>query len=91
MATQFPSPTTSPDPMQRAKKGWTKSIERGCCSVATYFPLAFVYGLTTWAVWVEAGLGFRSGYTGWKSTSLLLFAVVVANIALQAHFSRWLE
>lgn len=33
--------------------------------VATYFPLAFVYGLTTWAVWVLATIGF--GDTGSKN------------------------
>ncbi|CAK7210935.1 palmitoyltransferase for Vac8p [Sporothrix bragantina] len=29
-----------------------RRIERACCTCATYFPLAFVYGISTWAVWV---------------------------------------
>lgn len=37
-------------------------FERLCCTLATYFPLAFVYSLTTWAVWVEASIGL--GKTG---------------------------
>ncbi|OAA53968.1 Zinc finger, DHHC-type, palmitoyltransferase [Niveomyces insectorum RCEF 264] len=31
---------------------FVRRIERICCTCATYFPLAFVYTLTTWAVWV---------------------------------------
>ncbi len=31
---------------------WARRIERCCCAGATYFPLVFVYGTTTWAVWV---------------------------------------
>ncbi|CAK7205940.1 palmitoyltransferase for Vac8p [Sporothrix eucalyptigena] len=29
-----------------------RRIERACCMCATYFPLAFVYSISTWAVWV---------------------------------------
>lgn len=53
--------------MKRGRRSWAKKCERACCSVATYFPLAFVYGLTTWAIWVEAGIGFLADYKGWKS------------------------
>ena len=51
--------------MRRRQKGWAKTCERACCRTITYFPLAFVYGLTTWAVWVEAGIGFGHATKGW--------------------------
>jgi len=33
-----------------------RKIERACCACATYFPLIFVYGLTSWAVFVTVSL-----------------------------------
>ncbi|KAI0118578.1 palmitoyltransferase PFA3 [Hypoxylon sp. NC0597] len=36
---------------------WARKIERYCCGCLTYFPLAFVYSLTTWAVWVVVNIG----------------------------------
>lgn len=39
------------------RRGCARKIERYCCTAASYFPLLFVYGLTTWAVWVEVGIG----------------------------------
>ncbi|KAI1178488.1 palmitoyltransferase PFA3 [Nemania sp. FL0916] len=36
---------------------WARRVERYCCGCLTYFPLAFVYGLTTWAVWVVVSIG----------------------------------
>ncbi|KAK0652910.1 DHHC palmitoyltransferase-domain-containing protein [Cercophora newfieldiana] len=33
-----------------------RKIERTCCAAATYFPLVFVYGLTSWAVFVVVSL-----------------------------------
>lgn len=58
MTTRFPSPSPSPPPMKRNRKSCARRCERTCCSVLQYFPLAFVYSLTTWAIWVEAGIGF---------------------------------
>ena len=29
-----------------------RRIERTCCNFITYLPLVFVYGITSWAVWV---------------------------------------
>ncbi|KAL8731379.1 MAG: hypothetical protein Q9166_003471 [cf. Caloplaca sp. 2 TL-2023] len=46
--------------MRRKPKSWARKCERYCCSVAKHIPLGFVYGLTTWAVWVAAGIGFRA-------------------------------
>ncbi|KAI2643193.1 palmitoyltransferase PFA3 [Xylaria nigripes] len=31
---------------------WARRFERYCCGCITYFPLVFVYGLSTWALWV---------------------------------------
>ncbi|KAI2615852.1 palmitoyltransferase PFA3 [Hypoxylon sp. NC1633] len=36
---------------------WARRIERYCCNCLTYFPLAFVYSITTWAVWVVVNIG----------------------------------
>ncbi|KAK1835935.1 Palmitoyltransferase PFA3 [Podospora conica] len=35
---------------------WARKIERTCCIALTYFPLFFVYGLTTWAAAVLVSL-----------------------------------
>ena len=70
------SPSPPAGPLRRRTKTCARRCERACCTVATYFPLAFVYGLTTWAIYVEAGLGFRPSlskghaYT-FKPTSVL--------------------
>ncbi|CAJ0552118.1 Ff.00g060970.m01.CDS01 [Fusarium sp. VM40] len=44
---------------------WARKIERGCCTFATYFPLVFVYGLTSWAVWVVVSIGNVSRKSSW--------------------------
>lgn len=55
-----PSSDASPPPFGRTTRSFARRCERRCCTVATYFPLAFVYSLTTWAAYVEAGLGLSS-------------------------------
>jgi hypothetical protein len=52
-----PSPPSSPSRTMR-RRGWARKVERYCCNTITYFPLLFVYGLTSWAAWVEVGIGF---------------------------------
>lgn len=44
---------------------WARRAERCCCTVATYFPLLFVYGLTTWAVWVDVSIGSHADKATW--------------------------
>lgn len=61
------STSSSPSPMNRRPKSWARRCERACCSVVTYLPLAFIYGLSTWAIWVEAGIGFSTGLNRWTS------------------------
>ena len=36
-----------------------RKCERYCWLAFTHFPLVFVAGITTWAVWVEAQIGFK--------------------------------
>jgi palmitoyltransferase ZDHHC2/15/20 len=60
----YSSPSSSPPPTasRRRMRSCAHRFERICCTLATYFPLAFVYSLTTWAVWVDASIGL--GKTG---------------------------
>lgn len=44
---------------------WARRIERCCCRCATYFPLAFVYGITTWAVFVDCNIGYNAQKSSW--------------------------
>ncbi|KAI1214538.1 palmitoyltransferase PFA3 [Annulohypoxylon truncatum] len=51
---------------------WARKLERYCCNCLTYFPLAFVYSLSTWAVWVVVSIGTsattKPGWIGTKSS-----------------------
>ncbi|KAI0471683.1 palmitoyltransferase PFA3 [Xylariaceae sp. FL0804] len=49
---------------------WARRVERYCCGCLTYFPLVFVYGVTTWAVWVVVNIGSMTAKTssGWSGT-----------------------
>lgn len=64
------------------RRGWARKVERYCCATVTYFPLVFVYGLTSWAVWVEAGIGFvpsQNVWTGKFSSALGVFFYLMLN------------
>ena len=54
------SPTSPTSPLRR-RKSFFRRLERCCCTTLAYFPLTFVYGLTTWAVWVEVNVSFLDG------------------------------
>ncbi|TKA23215.1 hypothetical protein B0A50_07608 [Salinomyces thailandicus] len=56
------TPPTSPP--RRSTKSRLRQFENCCCRTIAYFPLVFVYGLTTWAVWVEVKTSFL-GSIGW--------------------------
>ena len=45
------SPTSS-----RMARRWARKIERTCCTALTYFPLFFVYSVTSWAAIVLVSL-----------------------------------
>jgi palmitoyltransferase len=53
------------------------TVERACCLTLTYSPLVFVYGLTTWAVCVEVGIGFLEKRPWWTGTLARLRCEVV--------------
>jgi len=70
MALLAPStPPMSPS-FSRKRKSWARRCERLCCSVVSYFPLVIVYGLTTWAVWVQADIGFTTNKDTWTGRDI---------------------
>ncbi|KAH8881640.1 palmitoyltransferase PFA3 [Thozetella sp. PMI_491] len=44
---------------------WARRLERYCCTCATYFPLVFVYGLTSWAAFVVVTLSTTPSKVTW--------------------------
>ncbi|CAG8981934.1 hypothetical protein HYALB_00013892 [Hymenoscyphus albidus] len=77
MATLATPRSNSPLSPTRMPRRWARKCERYCCLGATYFPLAFVYSITTWAVWVESSIGFLPVQSVWigKGTSFLGIAI----------------
>lgn len=75
------SPSPPPTAFKRRVRPCARKVERGCCLIATYFPLAFVYGLTTWSVSVEASIGFHTTPTTpvvpWSRRLLSLLGVTM--------------
>jgi hypothetical protein len=59
------------------RRGWARKVERYCCTAVTYFPLVFVYGLTSWAVWVQAGIGFVPSKNVWTGASPFYIYVTI--------------
>ncbi|GAB0134403.1 hypothetical protein EsDP_00002777 [Epichloe bromicola] len=58
-----------------------RTIERTCCAFATYIPLIFVYGLTTWAIWVVVEIGMKAPKRSWlgngsSAVGLVLYALL---------------
>ncbi|KHJ35486.1 putative palmitoyltransferase pfa3 [Erysiphe necator] len=54
-----------------------RKCERCCCLGATYFPLFFVYSLTTWALWVVTTIGFLSAKTNWVGSGTSFLGIVL--------------
>ncbi|KAM0801909.1 DHHC palmitoyltransferase-domain-containing protein [Usnea florida] len=71
------STSSSPNPMNRRRKSWARRCERACCSVVIYFPLGFIYGLSTWAIWVEAGLGLSTALNRPMSTVSSVIGIIL--------------
>ena len=63
------SPSPSPSSPSRRRRGFARKCERCCWTSVTHMPLAFVYGLTTWAVYVEGTLSLLWLKTSWRGTS----------------------
>ncbi|ROT43692.1 zf-DHHC-domain-containing protein [Sodiomyces alkalinus F11] len=56
---------------------WARRVERGCCLFATYLPLTLVYGLTTWALWVDVSIGSLPTKMPWIGTGTSIGAVII--------------
>lgn len=69
-------------PRSRTRKSFCRRLERGCCTTLAYFPLAFVYGLTTWAVWVEVNVSLLGlvAWFGYLKAALGVVLWALANI-----------
>ncbi|KAF2432817.1 zf-DHHC-domain-containing protein [Tothia fuscella] len=76
MATLAPPESYSPN--RRRGKSCVRMCERYCCNVLTYFPLVFVYGLTSWAVWVQADMNLKKG--SWWGYFLALLGILLYGL-----------
>ncbi|KAK4238497.1 Palmitoyltransferase pfa3 [Achaetomium macrosporum] len=56
---------------------WARKLERSCCACAKYFPLALVYGLTTWAVFVLVTLCSSPSKVTWLGKPAALAGVTL--------------
>lgn len=72
----------------RRRKSYARRIERLCCGALTYFPLAFVYGLITWAAWVQISIGFWPNEGKWTGNCCSLLSLDLADRRLQAREHR---
>lgn len=86
MATLASSEPLPSPPFNQRRKTWARRVERICCQTISYFPLCFVYGLTSWAVWVEVtvstlgvpgGLGYAKAAVG-----ILLYGMAVVSYTI---------
>lgn len=73
-----PSSSPPPGPTRRRLNNCASACERGCCAFATYFPLAFVYSLSAWGVYVCSKIGF--GNTGSKNVWWAVQGISVLGI-----------
>ncbi|RKF53283.1 Palmitoyltransferase pfa3 [Golovinomyces cichoracearum] len=68
--------SSSKSPKKMSPK-WARKCERYCCIGVTYFPLFFVYSITTWALWVETTIGFLSAKTSWIGSGISSLGIVL--------------
>ncbi|KAM0335638.1 hypothetical protein ACHAQA_000687 [Verticillium albo-atrum] len=59
---------------------WARRIERCCCTSLTYLPLLFVYGLTTWAVWVDVNIGSSHSKVAWLGNGSSFVALLIYGL-----------
>ncbi|KAJ5894658.1 Zinc finger DHHC-type palmitoyltransferase [Penicillium taxi] len=85
MATLASSPPTSPS-FSKHPRSWALRCERYCCAAASCFPLVFVYGLTTWAVYVETSVGFKNSRSHWIGLPSTILGVLL-YVALNASYT----
>ncbi|OBR11750.1 Palmitoyltransferase [Colletotrichum higginsianum IMI 349063] len=70
-------PQSPPENMSRR---WARKVERCCCTFATYIPLVFVYGLTTWAVWVDVTIGSAPSKASWLGSASSFGALLLYGL-----------
>lgn len=82
LANPLTSSRRSP-PFHRRTKSWARKLERCCCTTFAFFPLVFVYGLTTWAVYVESHVSFigRDDLGAYLRAALGIVLYALANIS----------
>ncbi|KAF1822336.1 zf-DHHC-domain-containing protein, partial [Dissoconium aciculare CBS 342.82] len=80
------SRTTPSPPFHRRRKSWARKLERCCCTTFAYFPLVFVYGLTSWAIYVQVNVCFLDEYTSWAflEAGLGIVLFLLADISYTA-------
>lgn len=54
-----------------------RRISSVCCTTAKYLPLVFVYGLTSWAVWVIIQVGASGSSSAWIGSGSSAFGVLL--------------
>jgi hypothetical protein len=80
-----------------------RKCERICCGVITLFPLAFIYSLSTWSVWVSVNIGMRPAgplsksaykesvvggrHTNYRSGHFLIFLSIVFYVLLNWSYT----
>ncbi|KAI5201774.1 zf-DHHC-domain-containing protein [Aureobasidium subglaciale] len=69
----------------RRRKSWARHIERCCCGALAYFPLVFVYGLLSWAGWVQISIGFWPNEGKWTGKTSSLVGVVLYSLAVACY------
>ncbi|KAH0316545.1 zf-DHHC-domain-containing protein, partial [Aureobasidium melanogenum] len=69
----------------RKRKSWARRVERCCCGALGYFPLAFVYGLLSWAAWVQISIGFWPNQGKWTGKTSSLVGVVLYSLAVSCY------
>lgn len=78
-------------PSNRPRKSWARNVERCCCATLSFFPLAFVYGLTTWAVYVEVQISFLANSDLFACTKaalgVLLYGIANASYSVAVFTS----
>ncbi|KAI6354424.1 hypothetical protein MCOR25_008615 [Pyricularia grisea] len=69
--------SSSCEPPTNAMSRLARRIERCCCTCLGLSPLAFVYGLTTWGVWVIISIGSSNTSSSWIGTTSSLFGIIL--------------
>ena len=79
-----PSSSPPPSPSRRRLRSCARRCERCCCAIATSFPLAFVYSVSTWAAWVVVSIGFgsnRSQHVWWPVQGVSILGITLYGLA----------